>query len=101
MRVIYDLSFNGFMYKTIEAGIYRVCDEIFKRMVKKDEVELFYSVFGYANYPITNKNVENYLMGNNYPLLPKANERKLRYLPFRKEKLFKYLYKKYKIYQII
>lgn len=98
MRVIYDLSFNGFMYKTIEAGIYRVCDEIFKRMVKKDEVELFYSVFGYANYPITNKNVENYLMGNNYPLLPKANERKLRYLPFRKEKLFKYLYKKYKIY---
>lgn len=98
MKVIYDLSFNGFMYKTIEAGIYRVCDEIFKRMVKKKDLELFYSVFGYANYPITNKNVENYLIGNNYPLLPKADERKLRYLPFKKEKLFKYLYKKYKIY---
>ena len=59
MKVIYDLSFNGFMYKTIEAGIYRVCDEIFKRMVKKKDLELFYSVFGYANYPITNENVEN------------------------------------------
>ena len=98
MKVIYDLSFNGFMYKTIEAGIYRVCDEIFKRMVKKKDLELFYSVFGYANYPITNENVENYLIGNNYPLIPKANERKFRQLPFKKEKLFKYLYKKYKIY---
>lgn len=97
LNIVFDLSFAGFQYGKMEAGIYRVSDELFKRLIKYPNIELSYAVFGYENYPVVNTDIEYYLKGNNYPIIPPVNTRKRRYLPFRKEKLFKFFYKKWNV----
>lgn len=94
IKVIFDTTIIGEHYKKNQTGIFRVANELFQRFVKNEKLETYYSILGYQTNHCQSSDMEIYLQENCISVKA-ANERKrLAFLPFRKEKIFKKVYKK-------
>jgi len=93
-KVIFDISIIADQYKKNQTGIFRVADELFRNFLKNDRLHLFYSVYGQSLRKSTNEDLREYFSDNGFAV-EKANTRKrIKFIPFRKEKLFRRLYDK-------
>lgn len=97
MNVIYELSIIGDSYKDPheknKTGIYRVAEELLKKLEAKQDINFFYSNSGSIYSECENKDIDSYLLENNYSI-PSAIIRQRRgFLPFRKEKFFRKIYR--------
>ncbi|MCL1655661.1 MULTISPECIES: glycosyltransferase family 4 protein [Elizabethkingia] len=98
LNVIFDIGIIGDSKENNKTGIYRVADELFKNLCNNENTKLFYANYGYKYSTAVDEDIEDYLKSNDIEL-QKVNSRKRRkFLPFRKEKLFRYFYQKMGIY---
>ncbi|QCX53341.1 glycosyltransferase family 1 protein [Elizabethkingia sp. JS20170427COW] len=100
MKVIYELSIIGDSYidpaEKNKTGIYRVAYEILKHLYKRD-IDFFYSNHGSVFSICTDHDINNFLTEEHYSIPSAIGRERFRFLPFRKEKLFKYIYKQFGI----
>ncbi len=94
MKIIIDADVIADFYKDNRTGIFRVTFELFKGLSKRKDVELFYSNFSFLNRDTGTNELDTFFNENDIEV--KAINKRFRrtFLPFRKEKLFKKLYKK-------
>lgn len=98
VKVILDADVIADFYKDNRTGIFRVTLELFKELSRNKNIETFYSHLALFNGE-TSVNELNDFFTQNDIRINAVNDRKRRaFLPFRKEKLFKHLYKKIGIY---
>lgn len=102
IKVVFETGLIGDLHYN-QAGLYRVADELFKRFYKNDEIDLFYAVFAHKRSKTTTYDIEKIFAEKNYNISPVNSRKRIKFLPFRKEKLFKFFYKKLNIedYRII
>ncbi|MPT30181.1 MAG: glycosyltransferase family 1 protein [Chryseobacterium sp.] len=81
-------------YKSSRTGIFRVTFELFKNLSRRKEVELFYSHFSFLNRDTGTDELDTYFNNNDIEIKAANKRSRRKFLPFRKEKLFKNLYKK-------
>ncbi|WP_300685012.1 glycosyltransferase family 1 protein [Chryseobacterium sp.] len=97
-KVILDADIIADFYKDNRTGIFRVALELFKRLGKNKEIDVYYSHFSLFNLETTTQEVDDFFQDNAIEI--KGSNQRIRrsFLPFRKEKLFKKLYTKFKIF---
>lgn len=97
-KVILDADIIADFYKDNRTGIFRVAFELFKKLGNSKEIELHYSHFSLLNLETTTEEV-NQFFGDNSIQIKGVNKRvRRKFLPLRKEKLFKKFYKKLGIF---
>ena len=93
-KVIVDGDLIADSYKSNRTGIFRVTNELFKKLAQRNDLELFYSHFSFFNRETTTAEL-NLFFKNEGIQIKSVNKRfRRKFLPFRKEKLFKYFYEK-------
>lgn len=97
LNVLYELSIIGDAYREAsnegQTGIYRVAFELLSRLHLFDEVQLYGVNCGHQYSKCQTQDLNRFLTDHEIAM-PLANDRKrIKFLPFRKEKLFKYLYR--------
>lgn len=98
LKVILDADVIADFYKDNRTGIFRVALEILTQLTKKNKIETFYSHLSLFHHETSTKELDEFF-DENYIKISAANSRSKRnFLPFRKEKLAKYFYKKAGIY---
>ena len=99
IKVIFDIWLIGDSADALKTGIYRVADLLFRNLYSQKEIKLFYANDGYITGKCANENIAVYLHEKEINI-ERANTRKRRkFVPFRKEKLFRFLYKKINIHE--
>ncbi|QIG90506.1 glycosyltransferase family 4 protein [Chryseobacterium sp. POL2] len=94
MKVVFDGEILGKNYESSESGIYRVSAELLKNLYKKKDIELSLTNHCYNRDEKIQSKILKFLKNFNYNI-PLANQpARRKFLPFRKEKLFKIIYKK-------
>lgn len=97
MKVILDADVIADFHKDNRTGIFRVTFEFFKQLSKNNVVEVYYSHLSIFDNETSTKELDQFF-GDHSIKIQKANTRGLRkFLPLRKEKLFRFLYKKFGI----
>lgn len=102
IKIVFEIGLIGDLHRS-QAGLYRVADELLKRFSKNNELDLRYSLYAHSSSKTNTKDIEAILKEKG-SILKGVNTRKRRtFLPFRKEKLFKFIYKKFGItdYKIV
>ncbi|WP_312768744.1 glycosyltransferase family 1 protein [Epilithonimonas sp.] len=98
IKVILDADVIADFYKDNRTGIFRVTYELFKSLSKRKDVELFYSHFGFLNREKSTDELDAFFKDNRIEIRGVNKRSRRKFLPFRKEKLFKNLYKKIGIF---
>lgn len=98
IKIIIDGDVIADSYKDNRTGIFRVSLELFKILSKKNEIELFYSHLSFFDRPTTTKELNSFFRENSITVVEANRRIRRKFLPFRKEKLFKYLYRKIGVY---
>jgi glycosyltransferase involved in cell wall biosynthesis len=94
MKVILDADVIADFYRDNRTGIFRVTYELFRELSQHDAIETSYSHLSLFNHQTSSEELDVFF-GENSVKINGANQRaKRKFLPFRKEKLFKYLYEK-------
>lgn len=97
-KIILDADLIADFYKDNRTGIFRVAFELFKRLSRNQEIDVRYSHLSLFDRNTTTAELD-FFFQNNAINIKSSNQRiKKKFLPFRKEKLFKKLYKKLGIY---
>ena len=96
IKLAFEIGLIGDLHKN-QAGLYRVADELLRGFNNSPEIELFYSLFAHQRSKTTSKEIEEILAEKNLEIKPTNQRKRIEFLPFRKEKLFKYFYKKWDI----
>ena len=94
MKIIIDADVIADFHKDNRTGIFRVTFELFKNISEKKDVELFYSYFGFLNRDTGTNELDTFFNDNSIEVKAVNKRFRRKFLPFRKEKLFKNLYKK-------
>lgn len=98
MKVILDADVIADFYKDNRTGIFRVALELIKKISRKKEVQIFYSHLSIFNNETSTQELDVFFEQENVKMSPVNNREKRKFLPLRKEKLFRYLYQKIGIY---
>ncbi|MPS66459.1 MAG: glycosyltransferase family 1 protein [Chryseobacterium sp.] len=94
MKVILDADVIADFYKDNRTGIFRVTYELFKVLSENNSIEAFYAHLSLFNYETTTNELNNFFDENSIKISAANHRGKRKFLPFRKEKLFRKLYKK-------
>ncbi len=94
MKVIIDADLIADFYKDNRTGIFRVACEIVKKLSHRSDIELFYSHLSFFNRSTTTDELDSFFSKNDISIKPANKRFRRKFLPFRKEKLFRYLYSK-------
>jgi glycosyltransferase involved in cell wall biosynthesis len=94
IKVILDGDVIADFYKDNRTGIFRVALELFNKLSKKKEIETFYSHLSLFHNETSTKELDNFFDENSIKIDAANSRNKRKFLPFRKEKLFRYFYKK-------
>lgn len=98
IKVIFDLEVIGNAYKNNQTGVYRVAYEIFSRFASRGDLKVLYSNFNFNKDNHTNSKIDRFISENQMAIKPANNCKKFTFLPFRKEKFFKKIYKKFGLF---
>ena len=98
IKVIFDLEVIGNAYKNNQTGVYRVAYEIFKRFALRPDLKVLYSNFNFNKDKDTNSKIDRFISENQVVVKPANYFKRFRFIPFRKEKFLKKLYKKFGIF---
>ena len=94
IKLIFDIEIIANAYKQNETGIFRVAYEMFKKFSKSSKIELLYSNFNYSEYKKTELNIDKFFTDHNVQVRYANNCKRVKFIPFRKEKLFRIWYGK-------
>jgi len=97
LKIIFETGIIGDLHKN-QAGLYRVADELLKGLYYNKEIDLYYSIYAHNRSKSTTKEIEEILSEKEYKLEAANIRHRRKFLAFRKEKLFKYIYKKFDIF---
>nr|WP_315025812.1 glycosyltransferase family 1 protein [uncultured Chryseobacterium sp.] len=97
-KVILDADIIADFYKDNRTGIFRVAFELFKRLGSSKEIDLYYSHFSLLNLETTTKEVDDFFQDNSIEIKGVNKRLRRQFLPLRKEKLFKKIYRKLNIF---
>ncbi|SHL52362.1 Glycosyltransferase involved in cell wall bisynthesis [Chryseobacterium polytrichastri] len=98
MKVILDADVIADSYKDNRTGIFRVAFELFGSLAKLKSVDVYYSHLSLFHRETSTGELDEFFSENSITI-NRANVRaKRKFLLFRKEKLFRYLYNKIGIY---
>lgn len=97
LKLIFDVGIIGELHHN-QAGLYRMTDELLNALLMRDDLQISYSLYAHKNCKIETKQIEPVIKEKNWAIKGVNTRRRIRYLPFRKEKLFKYLYRKVNIH---
>jgi glycosyltransferase involved in cell wall biosynthesis len=94
IKVIFDIEVVAKAYQQNETGIFRVAYEMFRRFINNKNVDLLYSNFNFNNDKKISAQITNFF--SNHSISPRfVNEcRRVKFIPFRKEKMFRLFYQK-------
>lgn len=98
MKVILDADVMADFYRDNRTGIFRVAFELFKRLSNSKEIELYYSHLSLFNLDTTTEELNLFFYQNSIQIKGSNERLKRKFLPFRKEKLFKKIYEKLGIF---
>ncbi|WP_261510075.1 glycosyltransferase family 4 protein [Chryseobacterium paludis] len=98
LKIILDADVIADFYKDNRTGIFRVTLELFRKISRNDAIEVFYAHLSLLNSETSTKELDDFFTEDSIRING-ANSRSRRgFLPFRKEKLFRYFYNKVGIY---
>ncbi|MDQ1160524.1 glycosyltransferase involved in cell wall biosynthesis [Chryseobacterium sp. SORGH_AS 447] len=97
-KVILDADVIADFYKDNRTGIFRVTFELFKKLSENKDIKTFYSHLAFFNGETSVQELDDFFINNHVEIQAVNNRKRRTFLPFRKEKLFKYLYKQIGIY---
>jgi len=95
MKVILDADVIADFYKDNRTGIFRVTYEMFKALSENNSVETFYAHLSLFNYETSTRELDSFFDQNSIKIQAANHRDKRKFLPLRKEKLFRKLYKKF------
>jgi len=98
IKVIFDLEVIGNSYKNNQTGVYRVAYEIFKRFALRADLKVLYSNFNFNKDKHTNSKIDRFICENHVVIKPATSFKRIRFIPFRKEKFFRKLYNKFGLF---
>ncbi|MBW8524711.1 glycosyltransferase family 4 protein [Chryseobacterium chendengshani] len=94
IKLIFDVEIMGNSYKQNQTGIYRVAYELFSRFYKNRDIDLVSANHNYTDSKDTKSKIREFLSENGLEADLICNSERKKFVPFRKEKPFRYLYKK-------
>ncbi len=94
MKVILDADVIADFYKDNRTGIFRVTYELFRQLSKNDAIETLYAHLSLFNHQTSTKELDDFFSKNAIKINGANHRGKRKFLPLRKEKLFKFLYQK-------
>lgn len=98
IKVILDADVIADFYRDNRTGIFRVTLEFFRKLSRNVAIEVFYSHLSLLHNETSTKELNVFFTDDSIQI-KEANSRSRRgFLPFRKEKLFRYFYNKMGIY---
>lgn len=97
MKVILDADVIADFYKDNRTGIFRVTHELFKALSENSSLETFYAHLSLFNHETTTEELDSFFKENSIKIKAANHRGKRKFLPLRKEKLFRKLYKKLRI----
>ncbi len=98
IKVILDADVIADFYKVNRTGIFRVTFELFKKLSRSKAVKTFYAHFSFFHYDTSTKELEDFFHENSITMKGVNERSRRKFLPLRKEKLFRFLYKRIEIY---
>lgn len=98
IKVILDADVIADFYKDNRTGIFRVAVELFKKMTENARIETFYSHLSLFHNDTSTEELNQFFIENSINIRASNSRVKKKFLPFRKEKPFRYLYRKLGIY---
>lgn len=95
LKIIFETGIIADLHKN-QAGLYRYADELLKKLYqeKDKKIDLFYSIFSHERSKSTSTDIENIFTEKEYNIEPVNKRYRRKFLLLRKEKPFRYLYKK-------
>lgn len=97
-KVILDADVIADFYKDNRTGIFRVTFELFKELSEHKDIQTYYSHLALFNGETSVQELDDFFIRHQVEIQAVNNRKRRTFLPFRKEKLFRYLYKKIGIY---
>lgn len=94
IKLVFDVEVIGNSYKINETGIFRVAYELFSRLNIREEIRLLHSNFNFNNHKETNVKINSFFEDKHLTISNVNNCDRVKFIPFRKEKLFKFFYKR-------
>ncbi|MBF8458270.1 glycosyltransferase family 4 protein [Kaistella sp. G5-32] len=94
IKLIFDIEVIANSYKHNETGIFRVAYEMFKQFFRSKEVELLYSNFNFNDHRSTESKIEKFFSDHSVETRFVNQCKRVKFIPFRKEKLFRLWYEK-------
>ncbi len=94
IKVILDADVIADFYKDNRTGIFRVTFEFFKELSNNRVVDTSYAHLSLFNNETTTKELDDFFVDNSIKIKGANKRTKRKFLPLRKEKLFRYFYKK-------
>lgn len=94
MKVILDADVIADFYKDNRTGIFRVTYELFRQLSENDAIETLYAHLSLFNHQTSTKELDDFFSKNSIKINGANHRGKRKFLPLRKEKLFKFLYQK-------
>lgn len=94
IKVIFDFEVIGKDYKINQTGIFRVAYELLKKLMSRNEIEVMASVFNFNSDKKITAKIERFTADHQMNFQKVNRISRVKFLPFRKEKLFKLLYSK-------
>jgi len=98
MKIILDADVIADFYKDNRTGIFRVSLELFKELSRNKNIETSYSHLSLFNSETSVRELDDFFAVNKIDITAVNDRRRREFLPFRKEKLFRNLYKRIGIY---
>lgn len=98
LKVILDADVIADFYKDNRTGIFRVTFELFRELSNNDVIEKSYAHLSLFHNETSTKELDDFFSENSIKIKGANNRSRRKFLPFRKEKLFRYLYNKIGIY---
>ncbi|MEC5157992.1 glycosyltransferase family 4 protein [Chryseobacterium sp. MP_3.2] len=102
IKIVFEIGLIGDLHHS-QAGLYRVADELLKRFTKNPDMDLRYSLYAHSSSKTSTPDIEAILKEKGSILKGVNTRKRIAFLPFRKEKLFKFIYKQFGItnYKIV
>lgn len=98
IKVILDADVIADFYKDNRTGIFRVTFELFRNLSNNDFIETSYAHLSLFNNETSTKELNVFFTDNSIKIKDANSRNRRKFLPFRKEKLFRYLYNKIGVY---
>jgi len=97
IKVIFDLEVIGSSYKNNQTGVYRVAYEILRRFILRNDLKVLYSNFNFNKDKNTESKINTFISENGVVIKAANSCKRVRFIPFRKKKFFRKIYKKLEV----